>query len=146
MLTDDEIHHWEECKSDQTVGGDIVNWETARFNITAGISQTVEDKEKYICFHKTSGKIYKTIKSKENFDGTVKYCNTIGADVATAEDAKSLKEINTIGASRSGEVSFYSITALRYHARRCADCGAADGSAACRRAGGAFPQALMAAL
>ena len=93
VLTDDEIHHWEECKSDQTGGGDIVNWETARFNITAGISQTVEDKEKYICFHKTSGKIYKTIKSKENFDGTVKYCNTIGADVATAEDANSLKEM-----------------------------------------------------
>ena len=91
VLTDKEIHHWEECKNDQ--GGDLVNWETARFNLTAGVSQTVEDKEKYICFHKTSGKIYKTIKSKENFDGSVKYCNTIGAFVATAEDASTLKEM-----------------------------------------------------
>ena len=91
VLTDDEIHHWEECQSDQ--GGDLVNWETARFNLTAGITQTVEDKEKYICFHKTSGKIYKTIKSKETFDGSVKYCNTIGAAVAKAEDANSLKEM-----------------------------------------------------
>ena len=89
VLTDKEIHHWEECKSSE--GGDLVNWETARFNLTAGISQTVEDKEKYICFHKTSGKIYKTIKSEENFDGGVKYCNTIGGDVATADDTTSLK-------------------------------------------------------
>ena len=89
VLTDDEIHHWEECKSSQ--GGDIVNWQTAKFNLTTGISQTVEDKEKYICFHKTSGKIYKTIKSKETFDGGVKYCNTIGALVATANDVGSLK-------------------------------------------------------
>ena len=43
VLTDKEIHHWEECKSSE--GGDLVNWETARFNLTAGISQTVEDKE-----------------------------------------------------------------------------------------------------
>ena len=91
VLTDEEIHHWEECKNDQ--GGDLVNWETARFNLTAGISQTVEDKEKYICFHKTSGKIYKTIKSKETFDGSVKYCNTIGALVATADDETTLKQM-----------------------------------------------------
>ena len=89
VLTDKEIHHWEECKSSE--GGDLINWETARFNLTAGITESVEDKEKYICFHKTSGKIYKTIKSKETFDGGIKYCNTIGAEVATADDASSLK-------------------------------------------------------
>ena len=89
-LTLEQIRQWESCEADTSLVGDVVNWDTARFNLTAGVFVTERDKTE-ICSTQSARKTYKAFKSRNTFTQMTKLCRNLGGRTAVAEDAGALE-------------------------------------------------------
>ena len=89
-LTLEQIRQWESCEADTSLVGDVVNWDTARFNLTAGVFVTERDKTE-ICSTQSVKKTYKAFKSRNTFTQMTKLCRNLGGRTAVAEDAGALE-------------------------------------------------------
>ena len=43
ILTLEEVRQWEDCEAETSLVGDVVTWETARVNLTSGVSVRQRD-------------------------------------------------------------------------------------------------------
>ena len=88
LLTETELNQWSRCQL--PVGGNILDWTTARWNIMEGVIEEEVDKEK-ICGKKESFLIIKKI--RRNFDATDKYCRILGGEMLVARNNQTLTEM-----------------------------------------------------
>ena len=92
VLSEEEIIKWKKCEAIEA--GDVVNWETVKLNLTAGVEIIEEEREK-TCWKEETAKTYKAFKSKATFDEMIKLCKNIGGHIAVAEDETALSLIET---------------------------------------------------
>ena len=85
----EEIRQWESCESETNLVGDVVSWDTARLNLTAGVTVREADKAE-ICSSQSTRKTYKAFKSKNTFTEMTKLCRNLGGRMAVAEDPGAL--------------------------------------------------------
>ena len=89
ILTLEEVRQWEDCEGETGLVADVLSWETARLNLTAGVSVRQADKTE-VCSARSDGKTYKAFKTKNTFSEMTKLCRNLGGRMAVAEDAGAL--------------------------------------------------------
>ena len=73
-LTHSQLIEWAQCQDGDP--GDLINWETADFNVT-GLIKEVVDKEE-ICQSKANNNILAAFNRKSSFSDSVQFCSNFG--------------------------------------------------------------------
>ena len=90
VLNHKEISDWTSCQTETE--GNVLNWETARLNVTELNVSQIERNE--TCYQKKDS-TYLAFHHRLDFDATIRFCQNIGGIMAVLDGAQAYQDIKT---------------------------------------------------
>ena len=105
ILTTTEMTAWARCEKGGPGSGNVVSWDQVELRLSNITESTINKTE--LCRAATAKENIQAFTNKNDFYGSQRFCKSLAAKMAVAEDEGSLKMMNRTQAKVCGEGWFY---------------------------------------